>query len=542
MLQAMRLSALRRRLDACPRLLRDEQGMALVMALGIMMVLTLALGTVMYLTAAGGRNTQRTNAGQKAYALAEAGINNSLAVLNANYPGTVIYPGDSTLLPVRTTTYSGDTATWSGSLVAAPTTASWKWEWHLTSTGSVKNPTGPGTANVTRTVKSVVPVVIPESTSVDPITSSLNWVYASNNLTFGQSVTVASPVYAGNDLELDNTVTISEAANKVVAGHWLILTSPQNQIGRIVSPTTDISEVHVGTACKSKANPAAHLCVWGATDKIYATTHDYVIDPGLISPKPTMTCCAPVAGTIPPAAPAGQPSTMGFWYQNAYLGPNSLCATSSGSPPKFDTASGVPDGSINGSAYPGASPFDLTGATYTCRSADGKGELSYNAATKTLTVNGPIFIDGSVISTAAAKYVGKGAIILSGTFSMGVGQALCVNLSGSGSTCNTAATWDPNTASLFIIADGLVPSTTDGIEIKKAQYQGGLLANHDVYGEPASGTLIQGPAISAYGNVSLGQSGTLSFPAISFPTSGTDGFTGPLPLPQLLPPQQFEGG
>ena len=231
---------------------------------------------------------------------------------------------------------------------------------------------------------------------------------------------------------------------------------------------------------------------------------------------------------------------MGFWYNNAFLGPNSPCATSSGSPPKFDTATGVPDNTINGSAYSAAAPFDLTGATYTCRSADGKGELSYNAATKVLTVNGPIFIDGTAVSSAVARYVGKGAIILSGTYSMSNGTALCVNLTGS--NCDTAAAWDPNTNSLFIIADGTVAGTTHGIEIKKGQYQGGLLANQDVYGEPASGTLIQGPAISAYGNVSLGQSGTLSFPAISFPTSGTDGFTGPLPLPQLLPPQQFEGG
>src|SRR4051812_39205199 len=46
--------------------LRDESGIALVMALGIMLVLSIALATVIGFTAAGSRDAQRTNAGQKA--------------------------------------------------------------------------------------------------------------------------------------------------------------------------------------------------------------------------------------------------------------------------------------------------------------------------------------------------------------------------------------------------------------------------------------------------------------------------------------------
>ena len=64
----------------------DESGIALVMALGIMLVLTIVLTTVITFTASGARDSKRVNAGQKANALAEAGVNNALAVLNANYP------------------------------------------------------------------------------------------------------------------------------------------------------------------------------------------------------------------------------------------------------------------------------------------------------------------------------------------------------------------------------------------------------------------------------------------------------------------------
>ena len=58
-----------------------------MLAIVTMLVLTIALTTVMFMTAAGARDAHRSNAGQKASALAESGINNALAVLNANYPG-----------------------------------------------------------------------------------------------------------------------------------------------------------------------------------------------------------------------------------------------------------------------------------------------------------------------------------------------------------------------------------------------------------------------------------------------------------------------
>jgi hypothetical protein len=125
---------------------------------------------------------------------------------------------------------------------------------------------------------------------------------------------------------------------------------------------------------------------------------------------------------------------------------------------------------------------------------------------------------------------------------------LCVNVSGS--SRNTAAAWDPNAAGLFIFADGDFASDLSsqggagsagsGIEIKKGQFQGGLVANKSI-DAVVSGTIVQGPMVSVYGNVLTGQSGTLSFPAIAFPASGGGGITGPLPLPELLGPLDFSG-
>ena len=125
---------------------------------------------------------------------------------------------------------------------------------------------------------------------------------------------------------------------------------------------------------------------------------------------------------------------------------------------------------------------------------------------------------------------------------------LCVALTAGGD-CDTAAPWDPNDSAMFVFASGDFGTqlSTDsgtagnGIEIKKGQYQGGLFAASTIDAS-VTGTVVQGPMVSAYGDVATGQGGELSFPSISFPTSGSSGFTGPLPLPRLLAPRQFGGG
>jgi hypothetical protein len=543
----------RRVVAAWRRLLREEEGVALVLAIVSMLVLTITLTTVLFMSAAGARDAHRSNAGQKASALAESGINNALAVLNANYPGTTIYPGDASLLPTRTTTYATGSVTWSGTLVNVPTNpAGWKWQWELTALGSVKNPTGPSAGDVVRRATAVVPVVIPDSTSVPPGTTSTDWVYGLNDVTFGQSVTVAAPVYAGHDLTLENTSTIAETIpasltlparpNRIAVGHNLSLVNPQNQVGHVngsADPANDLAEIHVVNQCLSKNNPTPHACAWGATDKIWGVTHDNVIPPGYLT-TPTLTCCSPIAWAAPAdgASHPASPSYMGFWYLNAGLGPRTPCASSSGTPPRFDTVSGAPDNTINQSAYLAGSPFDLTGASYSCTSADGQTRLAWDGTT--LTIRGTVFIDGSARSTSTnARYVGKGTIILSGLYTMDNNTALCANLSGG--TCNTSAPWDADTTALAIVADGIDPSTGDSIDIKKGNFQGLLLGNGNIDGS-VSGTLIFGPMVSVYGSVNAGQSGTLQFPPITFAGSGTDGLTGPLPLPRLLAPIQFGGG
>ena len=117
---------------------------------------------------------------------------------------------------------------------------------------------------------------------------------------------------------------------------------------------------------------------------------------------------------------------MGFWYQNAQLGPYIPCnGPAAPRQPVFDTG----DNTINNSATP-STPFNLTPSTgdYTCKNVVGGqtlGELSWNATTKKLKLQGTIFIDGSATVDSAGypgnpvfEYDGQGTLVLSGTFAV----------------------------------------------------------------------------------------------------------------------------
>jgi hypothetical protein len=536
--------------------LREERGIALVMALGIMLVLTIALTTTIFFTSASARDARRSNAGQKAYALAEEGVNNALAVLNSHYPSTSAYPGDTppgTFLPVRTSSYADGSVTWSGTLQFT-NGAGWTWEWAITSTGSVANPTGPGAAPITRTIHARVPVVMPPNQPVGS-DGTLNWIYAGNNARFTQAVTLASPVYTWHSLSLENKAAISGAAGRLAvggdpaAGGNLTLEQTFDTVGQ----DSPLQEVHIQGQCASQSvSLTLHACIWGDTprpaylrpqdpwntDQIWGAVHDNTVPANLIV-KPELTS-----------------SQMNFWYQNANLGPYIPCNSAGPGTPAFDTG----DNTLNNSATP-TTPFNLTPASgsYTCRNVvAGKtlGELSWDAAAKVLTLKGTIFLDGSatVDSTGYTgnpvfRYSGQGTLILSGTFAVKSAK-ICAVVSGS--DCNTAAgAWDPNVNALVVVADGdggaggaqsqgNVVDPGNGIQIKGSSFQGALIADKKIKVETSSNE--QGPMVSVYHDVESGQTGTLTFPAVHFAPSGGGGITQPVPPAKLLPPQNYAGG
>ena len=537
--------------------------MALVMALGTMLVLAVSMTTAISFAMAGSRHAVRFSADQKAYALAEAGLNNALAVLGANYPGSVAYPGDPNLLSARTTTYAEGSATWSGSLLPVANSP-WTWQWKIASVGRVKNPTGPGAADATRSVSAVVPVTIPANKQTSG-KGVLNWIYGGTDITFSQSVQIGSPVYAVRDLTLLSSAKIAGNAGKLAVGRNLTLTSNQNRVGLLSGSDPRIGEAHVVGLCSSKANVVLHQCGGSATatswdtDDVYATAADHSLL-GLLDAAPSLTCCAPVGGAVAPIA--SPVSDMGFWYQNADLGPTVACdaSTKSGTPPTFDTG----DNTINNTATLSV-PFNLTPATgsYTCQSfydaahTSLRGELSWNASTKVLKIKGTIFIDGSVTIDSSGysgspvfKYTGQATVVVSGTFAVKSAK-ICAVISGSDCDRSSGA-WNPNNDALVVVADGDgvnggVQSQSNVVEsgvgialVTGASFQGALIANKTIKTEQTA--TQQGPMISVYGNVLTGQTGENTFPAFLFaPTAAAHISSGTLPFGELGSPTIYAG-
>jgi hypothetical protein len=185
--------------------------------------------------------------------------------------------------------------------------------------------------------------------------------------------------------------------------------------------------------------------------------------------------------------------------------------------PVFDSDQGSPtspDASKrNGSVL---TTFNLTpGASYGCKTAGG--ELSWNVATKVLTVKGTVYIDGSAVvdSGGPDTYDGQGSLYLTGTLLI-KNTKLCAVADASGN-CDTAH-WNPNTRLLVFAADGnggQVP-VGDSIQLVSATLQGALYGTNAIDNDTTSNVI--GPMIGS--TVALGQSVTTSFPAITIVPTG----------------------
>ena len=139
--------------------LRGEQGMVLPIALGILAVLTISTMVVIDASSSNARSAVRSKGDKVAFALAEAGINNAIAVLMK--PGTNAlnkydYCPVSNTAPAlpcwNTNAYEGGTVQWTGQLTVQSASAYWT----LMSTSTVRNPDGSRALHRTLTARAPV--------------------------------------------------------------------------------------------------------------------------------------------------------------------------------------------------------------------------------------------------------------------------------------------------------------------------------------------------------------------------------------------------
>lgn len=505
------------RLKNLIRLLRRQDGISLVMAIGILGVLTISGTTLVAYSNTNARSAQYSKGNATAYDLAEAGINEMTAILNKPENNAL----NQYLLPSTTHTYDGGTVQWSGTLTQSVTGAS---TWNVTSVGKVKNPTGAASNQVTRTLTAKIPVV---PTYTQPLNNpSWNFIYSratgsACDMTIQQSVVVQSPLYVAGNLCLQNTASIT--AGPLIVHGSMTMTQSANFAGTSSAP---LNQLRVKNGCKWKTNAQHTPCQQGAGasgfDNVYAT---------MIDSAPPVT-----------AAPAVD---WDAWYLNANPGPYYGCLQSSGTPPAFDNDQGSltsPNPAKRNNSL--ATVQDLTpSSSYTCKSSGG--ELSWNAATRALTVNGTIFIDGSVkIENGSVNtYSGSSTMYVSGTFLM-KNSKLCQATTGSGSsmTCTTSG-WDPAARMLCIVANGNgsggSPQSQVGpgesVSLVSAYGQGALYATNAINLDTTS--QFDGPLDGS--TVKLGQSTSSSFPGLTFVPAGMPGNPDVYAQPQ--PPQLYSG-
>ncbi len=307
--------------------LRAQEGITLVMAIGILGVLSLTGTTLIYYSSTTMRSGAYSGNNSNAYSLAEAGLNEMMAVLsrpenNALNKYLLGYQPDGTVVKT-TSAYNGGTVTWWGILNEGTAT------WSVTSIGETKNPTGPTASPIRRTLTAKVPVT---PTVTQPLNSpAWNYIYATRtgnacDLTLSQSVQVGSPLYVNGNLCLQNTASITNGP-LVVRGQ-LTLSQSANAVGSLLAP---INEAHIASGCQWKNNLLHLLC--SPLDNVYARVLDA---------SPTQI-----------AAPAVD---WDGWYRNASPGPYFPCYAQSGTPPAFDNDQGRRRASSPGTRPPVYSP------------------------------------------------------------------------------------------------------------------------------------------------------------------------------------------
>jgi hypothetical protein len=339
-------------------------------------------------------------------------------------------------------------------------------------------------------------------------------------MTISNNVTGSSRLYVEGNLCLAPTASITQTS-LLVKGNLDL--GNNASVGASTSMSTRV-ETFVGGECRYGGGTWANPCSGNQDSR-----HIY-------SKKDGPNYVVGVSTTVPViAAPAADFSN---WYSNAIPGPTQDCtATSgarSGTPPTFDT-----DGVRNNSV---ATIFELTAATsYTCRvgpSGNPSGELSWDATTRTLTVYGTIFIDGSAKITNGQlnSYNGQATIYLSGTLLLANNTKLCGGISGS--NCDFAV-WNPNMEMLTFVAEGNGGQAGTGNSIhisNNGQFQGGLFATNNVqFSQNArSDGPIVGSQIIFDNNVQNDQ-----FPTITTVPVGMPG--NPAVYAQPNPPQLYSG-
>jgi hypothetical protein len=411
------------------RLRREESGLALVLALGVLVVLSASAMVAVEMGTSSSRASQLEKSRGNAHALAEAGVNLALARLAG-----ALDPRTGTILsPATTVQLEGGSVTYSGVLGA-------NYTWTITSVGSATNPAGAAPSKETLTRKVMVRGINEGATVA---AWSRFYHHSTSSCLTVRDVTIPAPVTSRGDLCLFDGARITGASTVVSVGDDVGI-DDDSKIGTASVP---VNRVSVGDRCYTdwegwgwddshKPCQTAGLNVTNSPDRIWTTTSN--ASPSDLT-KPEID--------------------LNYWYLNAKPGPKYPCNNPGGwFPPGFDSAGDandtLPDNSLSGN--PEITPQNTN---YTCQRLDAEGniegEISWNKDTRVLKIKGTIYRDGDIRFDDDGSIVHyQGRAIVYATDDLEYDEIVCAG--GSGNTsCITQgmANWNP-TQNMLIILTG----------------------------------------------------------------------------------------
>ena len=488
--------------------LRREDGFALVLALALIVVFSIVTASAITYTTTNQQSAGRSSADLQALQYAEAGLNGAYStIVNANSSGS-----DPTAAGLLGTSASPKTfcitstscvnasagsasvigcyggtsgATCAGISPSAPAST-----WVIVSQGFASKPLG-GTIG-----RSMAATVVISPLGSGQVAAVWNHVFLTAPLvenvcqtTFGgNSMVIDVPLYViGNLCVTGNSDQIKEVGQPVdlQVGGKLVL-SGNSTVG--VNASTPItSGVVVGGCTTISVSSSTSPCAGASPSFSYwvTTTDTFVSN----------------------IAPSQTTSQIQGDYDTFDPGPKHPCLAGTNPAPLASSAFDN-DTTYNSSA----ANFDLTRpSSYACISQSGTsaGYLIWNnggssitvsgitVPSKTLAVNGSIFIDGDLKVTHSATYVGTGVIEVAGSVTFtGNSTTLCAT-----NPCNTALNaWQGSSGNNSMLTLASLISTGDALRLKDNSqiFQG------SVWTQPSATATLEGNSAVIEGPMSIG--------------------------------------
>jgi Tfp pilus assembly protein PilX len=463
-----RLTSLRSRIG--PRL-RDERGIALVLALVVTGTLSIMITSVALFMTSNEQDAIHGRDVARALNAAEAGLNNGLAVLTQQ-DSTGTSPIGSTLSSSSFTIDGG-----SGTYSATKTSAL---EWTISATGT--SPDG----RVTRRLELKLDGT--QSTQTTQQSPVYGFGFFVNSTTGCTTIAGNSPVqvsvFVRNSLCLTGNAAItqpgatSNTLTVYVGGQYTATSNPYVAVASQKIKTFTA----VGGCVRQSSNV---ICSTPGQSKVYSNAYS----------------STPSAVTKPTADSSGVYAS-GNWH-------TPVCSTGSFTFDN-DTSLNASLGSVDLLQSNGRPTFDCT--VWSPSGTTQIGRLAWNAATHVITISGTILIDGglSFSGQSSAQYTGFGSIYANGLVSTTGQAAICGPPAvPNGSSCT--GSWDPAQGALTIV--GLNGWSMSGqSEFNVIAYVNGAFS-------ATGGAVVTGPAITDTATLS----GNGKFATVTTVPPGTPG-------------------